>query len=188
MRAPGRVRRSSFEPGRGEAVRLYAVMLFLHVLAVVVWVGGMFLMHFAVRPVAVAQLPPPQRLPLLADILGRFFGWVTAAVLLVLATGLAMIVGIGAAAGAAEAGRSAFGEGMRLAHVSVHLMFGIGLLMSLIFAFVRLVPFVRLRRALAGPALPAAAAQLDLIRRAVAINLALGVATLGVATLGRALM
>ncbi|MCK7497690.1 MAG: DUF4149 domain-containing protein [Comamonadaceae bacterium] len=53
-------------------------------LAVVVWVGGMFLMHFAVRPVAVAQLPPPQRLPLLAAILGRFFGWVTAAVLVVL--------------------------------------------------------------------------------------------------------
>jgi len=168
-------------------MRLYALMLFLHVLAVVVWVGGMFLMHFAVRPVAVAQLPPAQRLPLLADILGRFFGWVTAVVLLVLATGVAMIVGIGAAAGAAEAGRSAFGEGMRLAHGSVHLMFAIGVLMSLIFAFIRLVTFVRLRSALAAQQLPVAAGHLDLIRKLVAVNLTLGVVTVAVATVGRAI-
>jgi len=168
-------------------MRLYAVMLFLHVLAVVVWVGGMFLMHFAVRPVAVAQLPPGQRLPLLADILGRFFNWVTVAVLLVLATGVAMIVGIGAAAGAAAAGKSAFGEGMRLAHVSVHLMFGIGLVMSLVFALIRLRPYVRLRRALAANEPPVAAKNLDAIRKLVATNLVLGVVTIAVATVGRAL-
>ena len=166
-------------------MRMYALMVFLHVLAVVVWVGGMFLMHFAVRPVAVAQLPPPQRLPLLADILGRFFKWVTVAVLLVLATGLAMIVGIGAAAGAAAAGQSAFAEGMRLAHPSVHAMFGIGVVMSLIFAFIRLVAYVRLRQALTAQQLPVAAGQLDRIRKLVATNLALGVITIAVATLGR---
>ena len=169
-------------------MRLYALMVFLHVLAVTVWVGGMFLMHFAVRPVAVAQLPPPQRLPLLAEILGRFFGWVTAAVLLVLATGLAMIFGIGAAAGAAEAGKGAFGEGMRLAHGSVHLMFAIGLAMSLIFAFIRLVPYPRLRSALAAQQLPVAAGHLDLIRRLVALNLVLGIVTIAAATLGRAIL
>jgi uncharacterized membrane protein len=166
---------------------LYAVMVFLHVLAVAVWVGGMFLMHFAVRPVAVAQLPPAQRLPLLAEILGRFFGWVTAAVLLVLATGVAMIFGIGAAAGAAAAGKGAFGEGMRLAHGSVHLMFALGVVMSLVFAFIRLVPYPRLRGALAAQQLPVAAGHLDLIRRLVAANLVLGVATIATATLGRAL-
>ena len=165
---------------------LYAVMVFLHVLAVAVWVGGMFLMHFAVRPVAVAQLPPAQRLPLLAGILGRFFGWVTAAVLLVLATGVAMIFGIGAAAGAAAAGKGAFGEGMRLAHGSVHLMFALGVVMSLVFAFIRLVPYPRLRGALAAQQLPVAAGHLDLIRRLVAANLLRGVVTVGVATLGRA--
>ena len=166
---------------------LYAVMVFLHVLAVAVWVGGMFLMHFAVRPVAVAQLPPAQRLPLLAGILGRFFGWVTAAVLLALATGVAMIFGIGAAAGAAAAGKGAFGEGMRLAHGSVHLMFALGVVMSLVFTFIRLVPYPRLRGALAAQQLPVAAGHLDLIRRLVAMNLVLGVATIATATLGRAL-
>jgi len=169
-------------------MRLYALMVFLHVLAVVVWVGGMFLMHFAVRPVAVAQLPPAQRLPLLAEILGRFFGWVTVAVLVVLVTGVAMIFGIGAAAGAAEAGKSAFGEGMRLAHVSVHLMFAIGIVMSLIFAFIRLVPYPRLRSALAAQQLPVAAGHLDLLRRLVAVNLVLGILTVAAATLGRAIL
>jgi len=167
-------------------MRLYAVMLFLHVLAVVIWVGGMFLMHFAVRRAAVAQLQPPQRLPLLADILGRFFNWVTVAVLLVLATGVAMIVGLGAAAGAAAAGKTAFGEGMRLAHASVHLMFGVGVVMSVIYVFIRLVPFVRLRKALGAKELPTAARHLDLIRRLVATNLLLGVLTIAMATLGRA--
>ena len=168
-------------------MRLYALMVFLHVLAVVVWVGGMFLMHFAVRPVAVQQLPPAQRLPLLAAILGRFFGWVTVAVLLVIVTGVAMIFGIGAAAGAAEAGKGAFGEGMRLAHGSVHAMFALGLVMSLVFAFIRLVPYPRLRGALAAQQLPVAAGRLDLIRRLVAVNLVLGVVTIAVATLGRAI-
>jgi uncharacterized membrane protein len=168
-------------------VSLYAVLLFLHVLGVVVWVGGMFLMHFAVRPVAVAQLAPPQRLPLLAGVLGRFFGWVILSVLVVLATGVAMIAGIGAAAGAAAAGQSAFGEGMRLAHGSVHVMFALGLAMSLIFAFIRLVPYPRLRAALASQQLPVAAGRLDLIRRLVAANLVLGIATIAVATVGRSL-
>lgn len=169
-------------------MRLYALMVFLHVLAVVVWVGGMFLMHYAVRPVAVAQLPPAQRLPLLAEVLGRFFRWVALSVIVVLATGVAMIFGIGAAAGAAEAGKGAFGEGMRLAHASVHLMFGLGLLMSLVFAFIRWVPYPRLRAALAAQQLPAAAGHLDLIRRLVAVNLVLGVLTIAAATLGRAIL
>jgi uncharacterized membrane protein len=167
-------------------MRVYAVLLFLHVLAVAIWVGGMFLMHFAVRPVAVAQLSPPQRLPLLADILGRFFNWVSIAVLLVLASGIAMIFDLGAAAGAAAAGKSAFGEGMRLAHPSLHLMFGAGLLMSAIFAFVRLAPYVQLRKALAAQELPSAARSLDLIRKLVAFNLVLGILTIAVATVGRA--
>ena len=169
-------------------MRLYAVLLFLHVLAAMLWVGGMFLMHFAVRPALAAALPPAQRLPLLGDILGRFFGWVTVLVLVVLATGLAMIVGIGAAAGAAAAGQNAFAEGMRLAHVSVHLMFVTGLAMTVIYAYIRLVPFARLRRALQAQQFSEAAGRLDAIRRLVATNLGLGVVTIGLATLGRAVL
>lgn len=169
-------------------MRLYAFLLFLHLLAVVIWVGGMFLMHFAVRPGAVELLPPPQRLPLLAAVLRRFFGWVTLAVLVVLGSGLLMFVGIGMAAGAAAAGSSAFVEGLRLAHVSAHAMFAIGLVMIAIYAFIRTVPFPRLQAAVAAQDWPAGAKQLDLIRRLVATNLGLGIATIAVAIIGRALL
>lgn len=78
-------------------MRLYALFLFLHVLGTVVWVGGMVVMHFAVRPAAVALLAPPQRLPLMAAALQRFFALVTVSALVVLISGLAMLIGIGMA-------------------------------------------------------------------------------------------
>jgi len=169
-------------------MRLYALMLFLHVLAVAVWVGGMFVMHFAVRPSAIELLAPPQRLPLMAAALRRFFGWVTVAVLVVLASGLLMFVGIGVAAGATAASRNALVEGLRLAHPSVHLMFALGLAMMAIYAYIRGAPFLRLQAAVAAQDWPAGAAQLDRIRALVATNLVLGVIVIGVSTLGRALM
>lgn len=152
---------------------MYALMLFLHVIGSVIWVGGMFLMHFAVRPSAVQQLEPQQRLPLLAAILGRFFVWVAASVLVVLASGLAMIFGAG---------------GFAVVHASVHLMFVVGLAMSAIYGYIRFVPFVRLRAAVQGRDWPTAARHMDRIRILVGVNLILGVLTIGIATLGRAVM
>jgi len=169
-------------------MRLYAFLLFLHVLGVVVWVGGMFVMHFAVRPSAVELLPPPQRLPLMTATLRRFFGWVTIAVLVVLASGLLMFFGIGMAAGAMAAGRNAFIEGLRLAHVSIHVMFAIGVVMMAIYAHIRSAPFRRLQAAVAAQDWPAGAKQLDQVRLLVTVNLVLGVIVIGVATLGRALL
>lgn len=169
-------------------MRAYALLLFLHVLAIVIWVGGMVVMHFAVRPSAVELLAPPQRLPLLAAILRRFFGWVTAAVLTALATGLLMYLGLGLAAGAAAAGENAFVEGMRLAHPSVHAMFFTGLVMIAVFAFIRLAPFPRLQQAVARQDWPQAAEQLEQIRLLVATNMVLGIVTIGTATVGRALL
>lgn len=169
-------------------MRLYAFLLFLHVLAVVVWVGGMFVMHFAVRPSAAELLQPPQRLPLMAATLRRFFGWVTIAVLTVLATGLLMFFGIGMAAGATLGAKHAFVEGLRLAHLSVHIMFAVGLVMMAIYAHIRTAPFKRLQKAVAAQDWAAAAPQLNQIRVLVAINLVLGIAVIAVATLGRALL
>ena len=72
---------------------LYTTLLFIHLLGVVVWVGGMFVLLFAVRPVAAAQLPPPQRVPLLATALGRFFFWVSIAIIAILGSGIALVLG-----------------------------------------------------------------------------------------------
>jgi uncharacterized membrane protein len=169
-------------------MRLYAFLLFLHVLGVVIWVGGMFVMHFAVRPSAVELLQPPQRLPLLAATLKRFFGWVTIAVIVVLLSGVLMFFGIGAAAGAIAAGKNAFVEGIRLAHVSIHIMFGLGLVMMAIYAHIRTAPFMRLQRAVAAQDWPVAATHLNQVRVLVATNLVLGIVVIGVATIGRALL
>lgn len=169
-------------------MRLYAVLLFLHVLAIVIWVGGMFVMHFAVRPSAVELLPPPQRLPMLSATLRRFFGWVTLAVVVTLGSGLAMFVGIGMSAGAMARGENAFLAGMQLAHPSIHAMFFTGVVMMVVYAQIRLAPFARLQRHVAAQEWPQAAEQLDQVRLLVAINLVLGIVTIGTATLGRALL
>ena len=44
-----------------------AIMLVLHILSVVVWVGGMIFAHQMLRPVVVAVLEPPERLKVWAD-------------------------------------------------------------------------------------------------------------------------
>ena len=154
-------------------MKTYALMLCLHLLAVVVWVGGMFLMHFAVRPACVAQLDPPHRLPLLTEILRRFFNWVAMAVIVVLLSGIVIIL---------------VGGGFAVAHPSVHLMSGVGLVMMAIFAHIRLSLFRRLQSAVAARDWPAGALSLDQIRKEVAFNLALGVATIAIATLGRVML
>jgi uncharacterized membrane protein len=152
---------------------LYTGLLFVHMIGVVLWVGGMFVLHFAVRPAAAGQLPPPQRLPLLANVLGRFFSWVSIAIVAILASGIGLIIAAG---------------GFANAHASVHLMFLLGLVMMAIFLHIRIAPFPRLQRAVAASEWPTAAKELDQIRKLVVTNLTLGVVTTAVATLGRALL
>ena len=152
---------------------LYTSMLLLHVLGVVVWVGGMFLMHVAVRPAAVELLQPPQRLPLIAAVLGRFFAWVAVAVIVVLLSGIGMILE---------------GGGFRNAHLSVHVMFAIGLAMMAIFLHIRFAAFRRLQSAVASSEWPVAARHLEQVRLLVTTNLVLGIVTIAVATIGRAVL
>lgn len=151
----------------------YSLLLFLHLAGVIVWIGGMFVMHFAVRPAIASELQPPQRLALMAQVLGRFFYWVTISIVVILASGIALILGAG---------------GFRNAHLSVHVMFGLGLAMMAIFAHIRTAPFRRLRSAVAAADWALAGRELQAVRTLVALNLGLGVVTVGVATIGRALL
>jgi uncharacterized membrane protein len=150
---------------------LHATLLCLHLLAATWWVGGMAVMHFAVRPAAVQTLEPPLRLPFMAVSLGRFFGGVSVAVPVLLASGLAMMLGGGSGA----------------AHWSVHMMFGVGLVMMAVYGHIRFAAYPRLQRAVAAREWPAAAAQLNAIRQRVALNLGLGTAVFVLAMVGRAL-
>ena len=147
--------------------------LFLHFVAVVVWIGGMVFAHFCLRPAALATLQPPQRLPLMSAALGRFFALVGAALVLLWASGVALFVALVASGGKPP--------------LSWNLMAAIAAVMTVVFVVIALRLHPRMRSALAAGQLPAAAAALDRIRRLVVLNLALGALTIAVATLGRLL-
>ena len=151
---------------------IHSTLVFLHVAAAAFWVGGMATMHLAVRPAAVAQLQPPQRLPFMAAALQRFFAGVSLAVMLLWISGLAMLMAQGGFAGT---------------HWRVHAMLALGLVMSAVYGHIRFAGSRRLQRAVQAADWPAAASRLDQIRRLVALNLVLGVLTLAVALVGRAL-
>ncbi|MBK5206358.1 MAG: CopD family protein [Polaromonas sp.] len=135
-----------------------ALMKFLHIAAAIVWLGGISFMLFALRPAAAALLAPPQRLPLIALALGKFFALVWFAIGLLLLTGLAMPLGVG----------------MKNAPVGWHLMFGIGLLMFALFGHLYFGPFQRLKRAVAVTDWPEGGRCAGQIATLSGINLALG--------------
>ena len=151
---------------------IHAVLLGLHLLAAAVWVGGMAAMHFAVRPAAVATLPPPQRLPFMAAAIGRFLDLVGIAIVVLLASAVALI---------------ALGNGFASLRWSVHAMTAIGLAMVAIYGHIRLAPYRRLARAVNEGQWPAAVAALDLVRRLVMLNLGLGTLVFVLAVVGPAL-
>ena len=108
---------------------------------------------------ALAQLDPPPRLKLWRAVFARFFPWVWAAVVLLIASGLMLIARMG---------------GMGAVPVYVHVMAGIGYLMAAIFAYIFFRPYPDLRRAVAAEDWPAAGAALNRIRPLVGVNLTLG--------------
>ena len=77
---------------------VYALLKTVHVLAVVLWVGGMAFAHFFLRP-SLATLEPAQRLRLMQAVLSRFLAAVLLAVALVLGSGLWMIGRVARAGG-----------------------------------------------------------------------------------------
>jgi len=148
-----------------------SVAIALHLIAAIIWVGGMFFAHMVLRPSAVAHLEPPQRLPLWVGCFERFFVWVWAAVIILPLTGYGLIF-------------TWFG-GMGHVGTYIHVMAGLGLVMIALFVYLFFVPYPRLRRAVAAGEWPEGAAHLASIRRIVTTNLILGLITSAVAVAGR---
>lgn len=143
-------------------------LVLLHLFGVIVWVGGMTFMVFCLRPVAAAQLPPPQRVPLLAAVIGRFLGWVGAALLLIWGSGLVRFMQVGSS----------------LVPPHWHAMAKVGAGMTVIFLLIALRFYPRLKAAVAMQDWSAGGAALETIRRLVLVNLVLGAATVAIAVLG----
>ena len=145
--------------------------LVLHLLSVVVWVGGMFFAYVCLRPVAASQLEPPVRLQLWSGVFAKFFPFVWVAVILLPLTGYMMI--------------SNLYDGMGNAPLYVHLMTGVGSLMIFIYLHVFFAPYQRLKRAVAAQDWPTGGKALAQIRILVGINTALGLITVVIASGGR---
>ena len=146
----------------------------LHVIAVVIWVGGMFFAYMVLRPVAASQLEPPVRLKLWSGVFGLFFPWVWISIVVILATGFWLIFG-------------AYG-GMGDVGGYVHTMLTLGIVMMLIFFHVFFAPYKRLKRAIEAQDWPEGGKQLGTIRKLVGINTLIGIATIAVASGGRYFM
>ena len=148
---------------------IYAILKTLHVLSIVVWIGGMVFSLFFLRP-AVAQLDAPLRLRLMHDVLGRFFKAVLVASLLTLVSGVWMLGRV-----AKQVVQSGGSFEMPLAWT---VMAVLGVAMVAIFMHIRFALFKRLGRAVAMSEWAAGDAVLAQIRTWVSINLGLGVSVL----------
>lgn len=134
------------------------LLVFFHLAAAIFWMGGMGFMLLALRPAAAATLQPPERLRLLCDTLRRFFWIVGIAIVVLLATGGALM----AADGAPGIPRG------------WHAMAGIGVLMMLLFAHIVAAPYRRLRQAIAGSDWAEGARRMGQVGLFVRVNFALG--------------
>ena len=148
---------------------IYATLKTLHLLSIIVWIGGMVFVHFFLRPV-VAKLEPAVRLRLMHDVLGRFFQAVLAASLLTLVTGVWMLGRV-----AKQVVQSGGSFEMPLAWT---LMAVIGVAMVAVFMHIRFVLYKRLSRAVGASDWVAGGVTLEQTRNWIAINLGLGVLVL----------
>ena len=144
--------------------------LALHLLATVVWVGGMFFAIMVLR-LAAGELEPPVRAPLWGRVFAKFFPWVWVAVIILPLTGYWMIFAVWG--------------GFSALPTHVHIMHGIGLIMIAIFLHLWFAPYKRFRAALVNEDIPTAGTNLNQIRILVTVNLLIGLVTSVIGSTGR---
>lgn len=135
------------------------LLFVLHLLAAILWVGGMAFAIWVLRP-SLAVLEPAQRLALHAQVFRRFFLIVWHAMPIALLTGWAMLFG--------------WYGGFRGAGWHVHLMNLTGAVMGGVFVVIWFGPYARFRRAMAAGNGPQAAQAVQHIRALITTNLVLG--------------
>jgi uncharacterized membrane protein len=156
---------------------LYVSLKVLHLLAILVWVGGMVFAHFFLRP-ALGVLQAESRMRLMHAVLGRFFAAVLWAATLTLVTGIWMI---GSTASLMAHAGARFAMPLEWT-----VMATLGIVMVLIFGHIRFVLYKRLDRAVTAADWPAGAGVLGQIRQWVAVNMALGLGIILVLRFGLA--
>ncbi len=150
---------------------MIAIALALHLVAAIIWVGGMFYAYMILRPVAASLLDPPIRLKLWSEIFQRFFVWVWGIVIVIPATGYFMIF--------------KNWDGFKFVTIDIHIMHGLGILMILLYMHLFFAPYRKMNQALADNDIQEAAKRLGQMRVIVMINMLLGLTVATVASAGR---
>ena len=148
---------------------LYSTLLALHILAVAIWVGGMFFAYNALRPAAAVVHEPPLRLTLWVATFRKFFPWVWLSLIVLLVSGLGMLLSLGSVP----------------THILIMALLAI--LMVLIFIYVYYVPYVGLKHAVNNENWSDGGKYLAKIRTLVGTNTIIGLITIIVATAGRSI-
>ena len=147
---------------------VFSLAYTLHVLAALVWVGGMFFAWMILRPAAMAALDGPPRLKLWMNVSQRFFVWVWVAVLILPISGVGLL-------------QLRF-NGFETAPRYVQVMMGLYVVMTALFIRIQALQLPELRTAVAAEDWATGAQVLGRIRKLVGINLIVGLVVVGVAS------
>ena len=145
---------------------MYDYAKILHLIAGIVWMGGMTFMLLALRPAALASLDAQPRALLMAEVWRRFYALVLLAIILLFATGTHMYTTTFRAA------KLATGQGS--VPLGWNVMLVLGLSMMLIFGHIYFAGFKKYRRAVAAGEWPVAAKAAGLMHTMTLVNFTLG--------------
>lgn len=142
----------------------------LHILSALIWVGGMFFAYVILRPSIGQLLKLPERMRLWDRVFDRFFKWVWLAVFLLLSTGFYMIYLYG---------------GMAAMPFHIHLMMLSGIVMMVVFVYLFFGCYAYFNQLVEEKEWHQAEEKLAIMRKLIALNLAIGLLTVAVAVIGR---
>ena len=145
----------------------FALAYSLHVLAALIWVGGMFFAWMILRPAAVTALEGPVRLKLRVEVFQRFFVWVWIAVVILPISGVGLL-------------QMRF-NGFETAPRYVQIMMGLYIVMVALFIRIQSLQLPELRKAVEAQAWADGAAVMGKIRRLVGCNLIVGLVLVAIA-------
>ncbi|NNB54846.1 CopD family protein [Pseudomonas fragi] len=145
----------------------FALAYSLHVLAALIWVGGMFFAWMILRPAAIKALEGPARLKLWVEVFQRFFVWVWIAVVVLPISGVGLL-------------QMRF-NGFETAPRYVQIMMGLYIVMMALFIRIQSLQLPELRKAVEAQEWAAGAVVMGRIRRLVGCNLIVGLVLVAIA-------
>ena len=137
-----------------------------HLVAGIVWMGGMAFMLLALRPAAIAMLQLPERTMLMGAVYRRFFPLVIVSIVVLFATGTNLYTTT------FRAMKAASGQGS--VPTGWNIMLVLGLLMMLIFGHIFFSGYGKFKRALAVQGWPTASQAAAQIHTLMMVNFLLG--------------